>query len=423
MFVMLLTVVLFLTSANISFKIKIMPCFSIMERCGIGVSECSPVEVKDYVHWINLTTSYGQRMPKSGYKEVVPAFASAIAREMCRFVHMKGIYCTSSKALAKENDAIRVYTDIKKKYYRVDSLECCDSIVYLFSEWGMVFAHFLHDCLPQILFIPQDILDKSKVMISYNITLAKPYLQVLGIPEEKLIYDETWYYAKDFYMCYSVEPHNGFNMYSFLRIGEIMRDKLNTTHIVSSRYIFINRLKNESRNIGNIKEFKDAANQVYCSMKWEEELLDYKNLTHIAHVFASIKILVTPSGSHVNYALFMKKNYTTGICLIKSDLIDTPNYIVGYCNQIWMNGFIHSWYHHDKTSSHDCDIGRGIQTLGSLIHAVTKHSWDSEAINNTNEVFDFQTISKVAHSDPTGVYRLLWKNDLVLYVKDFDGFS
>ena len=399
-------------SINIVSKIAVFPHMTI--NGSINLSNCSIILMKEYLHWTKLKTSYYQRIPtKAGF--IVQIFSSAIARELCRLVHLNNVYCNADKIIAKGNKQIVIYTEKKVMNFSTKNLQHYENIIYLFSEWGNVFAHFIHDCLPQLILIPKDIIEKSMIMISFNIDIAMQYFELLNIQSSKILYDKKlWYYTENLYMCYSIEPHNGFNMYSFPKIVKILRTKLNISEVQAYRYIFLNRNKGEKRYIENMDEFYVCTQNQIPYVQWEFEQLNYTSLIHIANVFSTVKLLVTPSGSHTIYMIFMNRNYSVGICLIQSDWIDLPNYISAYNNEIWMNGFCHTWQHHD-CSPHNCSIDTGIQMINNLYHAIMNNKWDNNIDPNMREAFDFKTIEKLAKKNYNETQAMYMRNNTIFY--------
>ena len=402
------------TLLNYRIILKIVFFPNIKINGSINLSDCQFNIINQYFHWSNLTTSYYQRRPMYA-ESVVQIFSSAIARELCRLIHIKDVYCNSNKVIALYNKQIIIYSEKNNVKYKTQDLQYHENIIYLFSEWGNVFAHFVHDCLPQLILIPKDIIEKSMIMISFNINISIQYFELLNISKDQILYDnKIWYFTNNLYICYSIEPHNGFNMYSFPKIVDLLRTRLNITTINAYRYVFMNRNKGEKRYIENMNEFYIFTKKEMNHINWENDKLNYTKLNQIAFNFATIKLLVTPSGSHTIYMIFMNRNYTVGICLIQSEWIDLPNYITAYNNEIWMNGFCHSWKHHDN-SPHNCSIEIGIRTVSNLYYAITSHKWNEEGEINTIEAFDFEKIKTLTKNNCLATELMYMKNNSVFY--------
>ena len=417
-FVFLLIIYLYSKSNIISIHINIFT--DVMLNGSINISQCaSIVFCKEFLHWSNLTTSYHQRIPLQA-NNVVQLFSSAIARELCHLIHIKNIYCTSLRALSTEDKQIIIYNE--KKLPKLSTKYGYNSIIYLYSDWGQVFAHFLHDCLPQLLFYSKELVDKSMIMISFNVDFAQQYLQLFNISKNQILFDKSsWYFTNNLYLCISIEPHNGFNMYSFPKIVKLLRKELNISSINSVRFVFINRKKGEKRYIQNFQNFYLVAKKQF-PVKWDIDILNYSNLTKIAQQFASIKLLVTPSGSHTNYLIFMQRNFSCGICLIQSEWIDLPNFISAFNNQIWMNGFCNTWRHHDR-KPHNCNLTLGLECLSNLYYAILNHKWNNKALTTTQNAFNFEEIIKMAKLNYLEIRLLSMKNNTIHYPLICNGWN
>ena len=386
----------------------------------ITISNCSIISIEEHIHWINFTTSYHQIMPvkANGFVEL---YSSSIARELCRFIHIKDMYCCPNKGFAYGDKQVIIYG--KFSLPKIDSIEYYENIVYLYSEWGNIFGHFVHDSLSQLIYIPKNIIEKSMIMITFNINSAMQFFELFNISKTQVLYDKNkWYFTKNLYMCYSIEPHNGFNMYSFPKIVKFLRKKLNVSKIQATRYIFMNRKKWEIRYILNFNDFYICAKNQYPTLKWEIENLNYSSLQNIANIFASIKLLVTPAGSHTIYMIFMNRNYTAGICLIQSEWIDLPNYITGYNNEIWINGFCNNWRHFDYTP-HNCSISIGMRTLNNLYNAVIHQKWDNESEINMTKAFDFDAISTSTKSNIYASKLIEMHDNKIVYMTKSNGWK
>ena len=380
----------------------------------LPISQWNIVSTKEYMIWSNLNSSYHQLIPLNGTGSV-SLYGSGIAREYCRFIHVKDIYCSSRAALASPDKQVRLYPDSLKLTRQLNTSIAYDHVIYLYSEWGFVFAHFVHDSLAALMGIPEDIVEKSVIMASFDINVTVQYFELLGFPREKIIVDfDNWYYAKNLYVYYSEEPHNGYNMISFPKVANILRDKLNVNEIKGSRYVIMNRPNGSARYIKNINYLFKQTKKLYPKVKWELEELNYSVLSVIARKTATYKMWVTPSGSNTIYMIFMNRKYQTGICILQSKRIDFPNYVSAINCEIWMNGVSHNFLHHSKMP-HNCNVPYTLTCIGRLLHALEKGEWPREAYNDSMEAFNFTDLYSFMKKHPKQVRGYVFMKDHYSY--------
>ena len=348
---------------------------------------------KNYIHYPKYNSSYTQIISKnstiSGF-----FYHSAVAREYVRFIHMKQAYCTSAKAIAKNGIVFKFRT--MRFGQQMPTKEAYDNIVFLFSPWGNVFAHWLQDCLPALFFIPEDIINKSKIMVPFK--NYKSWLDLFNINESQVIYDtHNFYYAENLYFYNSVDSINGLCIYSFVKLVDFLRDKFELSSIKATRYVFSNKKKHEKRSISNLCEFLTRAQEEFPQYKWEWDEWDFLNLKGNAQNIATIKILVSPSGSKLYNTIYMNMNLTTGVCILNSKKYDSPNYALGLNFGIWQIGFTHRVGHESKWWK--CNIQYGLVCLRRLLYAVENGKWPDDTFDDMREVFDLKKLFKESYSN------------------------
>ena len=378
----------------------------------ISIFDTCIVNKKNVIIWTKLNSSYYQMIPKTG-SDIAELFVSGVAREYATFFHIKNIYCTPNRALATEYQNVIIY------YYKtppiLNTSYYYENIIYLYSEWGNIFAHFIHDSLAELMAFPKELIEKSKIMISFNISIAMQYFKIFNIEKDQILYNENyWYYTSNLYLYLSKEPHNGYNMYSYQKIVKKLRKYFEVNRIIAKRFVFINRLPHNSRYISNFKELFEETKKVIPSVKWEINLLNYSSLKTIATNIASIKLWVTPSGSNTIYMMFMNRNYTTGICLIQSIRIDLPNYISAISFQICAIGFTHNWDHHEQ-KPHLCNIPDGIYCIKSLYYLLINRKWPPRINTNFMEAFNFKDIYNITKENVSLLRHFVIKNGTMTY--------
>ena len=226
-------------------------------------------------------------------------------------------------------------------------------------------------------------------MISFNINYAQNFLDLFGIPREQIIYDMNyWYYAKNLYLYYPLEPRSAFNVYSFPKMINFLKNKLNLYSIKGYKYVLSNKPKGVHRHIHNIYDFLTQLQNEFPKYIWEFYDFQPENLTRLARTVASFKLWCAPSGSMMYNMVFMNSNFTSGVCLISSKRIDYANYAVASQHQIWINGISSTADIYDSKGFY-VDLYYGVTCIRRLLHALDFKYWPSDTFNDMRYVVDF----------------------------------
>ena len=359
--------------------------------------------------WTNHTSCPHQLLPKNATQTSI-VFAISVVRESSELVHMVNTYCSPYEIAYPPNIIKCGYHGYvrKKQFPTAGSYE---NILYLWCKHGYTFGHFFHDSIPGIILTPQEIIDKSMLMILYpNQTLCEEILELIGIPKTKLIHrhPDCYYFAENLYLKYSTEPFNAYNIYSYPKLIQLLKEKTQANSIVGTRYLFLNRKPRKYRYISNFNEFFEVTTKAFPKYKWEKMQEVLRSMKDGAQFYASIKLLVAPSGSNIVHTVFMNGNYTTGVVIIQSDNLDWANYLGAFICGIWMNGIVNTYKHWDKSLNHNCTIQYGVTCIRRMLHALEYGNWGDDYQNDMEEVFDFKGIYKLIKEDPNNHLQIFY---------------
>ena len=294
----------------------------------------------------------------------------------------------------------RDFTDWKK---RMPTKCAYENIVNLYAGCGDIFGHFLQDSLPGILFIPKEIINKSMILVPFK--NAWIWLQYFDIKPSQILYDnKAWFYADNLYMYCSTEPMNAMNVYSFKKLSNYLREKLNVTHIKGTRYVFCNKKKNERRSISNFADLIKITKENIPEYNWERDDWEINDIPSLSKSIASTKMLIAPSGSKLMNILFMNQDLSCGICIITTRSVDYPNFAIGISFNIWMIGFATDIGHY--TPNQECNIFYGLTSIKRLIYALEKQAWPDETFKDMRFVFDLKNITERLKNDPTKMFEI-----------------
>ena len=357
-------------------------------------------EMKSFIYYPNYTSCYTQLVARSANHSLY-YYPSAVGREYSFYVHLKHVYCTPSKGIAT-NDNLIYTNDVGKieRLVQVFSNQTFEHVVFLFSSWGDVFGHWLQDCMPALLFIPQNIINKSMIMVSINLPTAKQWLEPFGINESRIISDTRyWYYTQNLYLYYQLEKFHGSTIYSMQKLIKVLRKHFKVNDIKGTKYVLSNKARTEFRSFSNFNELFIQTCQTFPEYKWELQEWDYSNVSKLALHVAEIKVLISPSGSKTYYSIFMNHDLSCGIVQLMATTIDYPCFGLGITLDIWQIGFTHPnrthWF-----KWLPCNISYTLTNTKRILYAVKYHKWPEGTFDDLREVFNLTKIMSITQAHP-----------------------
>ena len=353
----------------------------------------SIVSLKNIIHWSQLNSSYMFLTPINCSESF--SYVSNFIREYATYVHLKNVFCTSRRAIATKNAQIRLYPQSPQLKSQLPTAGILESVVFIYSEFAIGFGHCFTDAFPALVCIPQEIIEKSKIMICLEPKYSQPYLDVLGIPKSKIIYDmKSWYFANNLYLYYAKEARSSLNVYSFPKLVDVLRNKLGVENITGTRYVFTNKPKGVHRHIHNINQFIDLIKLEHPQFPWEYADFSPSNLTRLSHEIASYKLWCAPSGSMMHNIVYMNRNKKCGVCLISSRRIDYANYGVASQMNLWLNA-ISSTARIDDKRGFSVDLYYGSTCIRRLLYAMKNGKWPDDTFQDMKGLVDYPYVKKL----------------------------
>ena len=377
-------------------------------------------EMKTFIYYPNYTSCYTQLVSRTANKSIA-YYPSAVGREYSFYVHLKDMYCTPSKGIAN-NDNLILTNDLglMAGFPKIFSNETFEHIVFLYSSWGDVFGHWLQDCMPALLFIPQEIINKSMIMVSINLPTAKQWLEPFGINESRILSDTRyWYYTQNLYLYYQIEKFHGSTIYSMQKLINVLRDKFKVNDIKGTKYVLSNKRKEEYRSFSNFEDLFKETCKTFPKYPWEMEEWDYSNVSKLALQVAEIKVLISPSGSKTYYDIFMNHDLSCGILLLMAGSIDFPCFGLGITLDIWQigmtNGDVWHW-----AKWIPCNITNALINTKRILYAVEHHKWPEGTFNDLREAFNLTKIRNITDVHPDYIIGFHGVHETYDYVRGPD---
>ena len=263
--------------------------------------------------------------------------------------------------------------------------------------------------------MPEDIINKSMILIPYNLNEAKEYLEIFNIPLSKVLsYPYTWYYAYNLYMILPLEPVNSMNLYSFQKVIQKLRNAFNVNNIIGTRYIITNRRPKNPRYIRNFPILARSIRALITEVHWEVIKPIYESVEQTAKTVATFKVWVAPSGSMLMNMIYMNFNKTTGLCMICSDCVDYPNCGLAVTLDIWTISFTNKFLHH-VIGGGCCDVSYGLTCVRRILYAVKYGKWPDDYKNDMFHAFDLNETKKIMNNNVSTLVQVKSINGSYVY--------
>ena len=383
----------------------------------VSLDAVDVVKYKEYVFWNEESSSYKQILPKNATNAVY-FYSSSMLREQVRYMHIKNIYCSPGRGIATADAQVRIWPDPIKIIEEIPTNVSYEHIIFLYSEWGNVFGHFLQDCLSQLTWFPKRLIDKSMIIISFDINQSMPYLKVFGIPKEKVIYyQKSWFYAYNLYMALPTEAVNSMNVYSFKKVVKKLRKRFKVDSIKAAKYVVTNRKRRMSRCIKNFSKLKAALKAALPNYQWEMIKPINDNLGITARTIATFKCWVAPSGSLFMNMLFMNLHGKSGVVFVGSELADYPNFGLANILGIWAITWTNQFPHHQKGGG-EVDIFYGVRCIARICYALSTGKWPLEWKEDMIPAFDFQDMRKQMNENVSKLVEIKVCNGSYVYLNE-----
>ena len=215
-----------------------------------------------------------------------------------------------------------------------------ENIVIVPLMFETSYGHWINDCLAALLWIPQWVWSLKPVFVSKLFSPSwKLFIMAIGLNDIEIVdYTNEFVYAENIFVCKAAEQWHGFSFHSFFDLKKKFYDYFHLDRVTPDHYYFMNKEVGR-RHFVNLKDILDLAIK-QTNLNWH--FLDQKEyiFSRIPVVFATIRILVCPSGSISFNCLFMH-NGTGQVCL-SSKLIDLPQLRMNAATQIWTICVTHS---------------------------------------------------------------------------------
>ena len=251
-----------------------------------------------------------------------------------------------------------------------------DSVIVLSTRFATMFGHWIKDTLSPFLLIPQDVRDRSYMLIGGKPYFALETLDILGFNTSRAIIlpnDVDYVFAKE---CHTVYGKRAFLCHfgtALMNLSRIFRERLNLSNSPASVYAIFNRPINKRRHITNFKDLIERVTTQLFEYKWEIWPPQMNSVKEAAVKWNGAKIVMCPTGSNMANAIFMQKY--SGLCTICAEWYDYSVVGLGQIMCVYQVMFSADKWQHFGNCSAPLDIDYAVDMLARTVYVVNNRRW------------------------------------------------
>ncbi|EAY00981.1 hypothetical protein TVAG_381990 [Trichomonas vaginalis G3] len=230
-----------------------------------------------------------------------------------------------------------------------------------------------------IISIPSNIINDAEIFVNFDEEIAKSYLSLLNFETNRVHQlGNDLIYAHDLYIAVGEFGINCLHL-SWKELHQRIYKLNNLEKIVPNKHVFINKEYNNWGAVDNFDEMYSYAKNQFPQYEFRRIRDDYVlNVNKTAKLYASIKVLVTASGSLAFNDLFLHEG--CGVLLLSKGQCDTPAISTGIHLGLW----VYALSSNKKYSIRDgVPLERFQAAFHDIMHAVYNKSWPKDIRSRT----------------------------------------
>lgn len=252
-------------------------------------------------------------------------------------------------------------------------------VIVLGNDWCYVFAHFVYDVLSYLIFIPEDVRKIATFLILSSSSIYHEMVTHFGVPSDNIICtNHQFVYATRMHTVIANESIHGAMIRGLPEVSRILRSKLKCENIESKYLGLYNRHPRTNRHILEFDKFDEKCREHFKGIIPVLRIHDYNNLKSAVTTYASVKILVGPTGSGLTNMIYMRSK--TGVVCCLGDLNDPPAESCAEALQIWMITLHIPGMGHHSGKKGPMPIEIGIKAIKNVMYAVQHQKWENDAL-------------------------------------------
>ena len=283
-----------------------------------------PKPDREYIKlYTNDLESIGEFLPKTpdnkyyqgGY---TPTLENALNNQYWNYSasygHLKNMYCTyTGSFITSDYQFIDIEPISAIKWIRAVAngrvIASFENIVTVGHTQVFQFGHFVADVLAPIVIFPEEIIQKSFVVINKASKRFQELLEACDINLQQVIFVDKgeWVFAKNLYAPISPLPHLSHYGKLITRLSSKLKRYYNTSELLPTRFLFINRPRGLSRRMQNMEELSRMAQTQFPKYNFEY-IEDTNSFKESALQWGTAKFMFVIVGSNNAKNVFMQEN-------------------------------------------------------------------------------------------------------------------
>ena len=295
------------------------------------------------------------------------------------YVHLKNILTTYTGALMSTKfEFFHLDPDQPwaRKHPQGEVIATYDNVIALGNTQLGAFSHYFIDILAPLTLFPQEVIEKSYVIIPFNNAAPVESIFAFGVIRKHLIIlqPKEWIFARN---CYStIPPPHVRHFGSMMRIvSQKLRRYYKVDVIIPTNYFITNRKSGEFRYISNMFEIFETIKHYYINEYNVSFLDDPKDMNEMARTWASAKLIFVVTGSTCIKSVFMKEKSVMIIAL--ANMMDNVEPLYAAINEVFTLTFpVKGLLHFQRWTNFTINITIAVRVFGIAAYCAKFGQWN-----------------------------------------------
>jgi capsular polysaccharide biosynthesis protein len=237
------------------------------------------------------------------------------------FITMEDVYVNNEGIVIKDNvfypgdcdchwqQCMNFDYGVFRKYWKFDEYDECICITH---EYGWFFAHLIIDFLPRFFLVPEEVRQRSNVIVTSAFPQMIEALSLVGIKNSQIVYLEPERLIK-VNTLHTVAPITCTKFYGnlLLNMRKIIADRYGLDKRPPTNYIIYNRENAQYRVITNFDEITKAIKLSFPKYRWKNFKIPSCLVDQFKY-FNSIRVFIAVHGAAFANTLFMQPETVCG---------------------------------------------------------------------------------------------------------------
>lgn len=256
-----------------------------------------------------------------------------------------------------------------------------ENVVSLGSKWSIMYGHWVCDVLAPIMFMPEEVINKSVFLLPVNSTIYAEAISLLGFNEILFLKSNQWVFARHFHSVYNPEPVHGCIHYGLKALSNKIKGKLNASNVIPTNFGLYNRPMG-NRHFFNFEEFIEICHLRFPDIKFYILETLYPTFRESVFAYASCKMYFGPTGSNFANLVWMSSKT---VCVVgMGSMHDDPVIANALVMNIWMVTFLVPGMYHHGSFTGTIDFPLAIKAMNKGFFVLENQRWP-----NSHEVLEY----------------------------------